>query len=348
MKNLVKTIRTCVSLVLLGFLMGCPNPDDDVFLDGDILMDDEGMSLELLLTIETEEDQIGAIASNATAIFNDQVWSVGGNRPGTRIDQSDIWRSENGIAWVSVAENPFAYRTEGKLILYNGKLWLVGGRDLDGNAIAEVWSSETGLSWNLVTNTPAFGAAVNHDVVVFDNRLFLIARNIDFPENTSVWSSTDGIDWQLEAENAFTGREEFSAVVFDGAIYVLGGFDPTDASLPITNEIWTSTNGADWSKVETNTIFQSRYAHTATVYKNKVFVAGGIGTASSSLGIQGNLWYSEDMVNWFEYEPFRSDIGVAEHSALVFEGKLWLFFGIEGGEFPEGEQSSRIVSILEE
>jgi len=247
----------------------------------------------------------------------------------------------------AVGDNPFDYREESKLINYDNTLWLIGGRNLEGDPMGEVWSSEDGLVWNLVTNTPAFIAAVNHDLVVFNNRLFLITRSIIEPEHTSVWSSTNGLDWDLETDNAFSGREEFSAIVFNNAIYVLGGFDPTDSALPITNEIWTSTNGSSWSQLTTNTIFTPRYAHTATVYNNKVFVAGGIGR-NPSFGILGSLWFSEDMVNWFEHEPFTSEIGITDHSALVFDDKLWLFFGIEGGVFPDGEQTSKIFSINEE
>jgi len=344
MKHLTKPIRLVALTILMVLITGCPPPDDDVFFEDETV----ALGLDLLLTVETQEDQIGAIASNAMAIFHDEVWSVGGNRPGTPVDKSDVWNSTNGTTWVSVTDAAFEGMSESKMINYDNKLWVIGGRNGDGDPLGEVWSSDDGFTWNLVTDSPAFNAAVNHDMVVFNSRMFLIARRLDLPNQVSVWSSTNGEDWDLEAENAFSGREEFTAVVFNGALYVLGGFDPTDGALPVNNEIWTSTNGNTWNQLETNSIFQARYAHTATVYNNKVFVAGGIGRISSSLSILGNLWYSEDMINWFEYEPFTSDIGITDHSALVFDDKLWLFFGFEGADFPDGAATGKIRSITEE
>ncbi|NAS30465.1 hypothetical protein GTQ40_05755 [Flavobacteriaceae bacterium R38] len=347
MKKLIQKVnRHLTHSIFLTLCFACGSSSDDI-TDGENPMERD---FNLILTLETEQDQIGDLSNNAMAIFNGVVWSVGGNRSGVRDNITDIWRSDNAVAWESVSFNAFSRRTDHTLTNYDNKLWVIGGRDNTGDTLGEVWSSEDGTSWDLITETPAFTGAVNHDVVVFNNRLYLISRNIEDPDKTSVWSSANGEDWELEADNAFSGRDEFKAVVFNNIIYVLGGFDPAVGVLTMTNEIWTSTDGATWSQLEPSSIFQPRYGHTATVYNDKVFVAGGLGREGSSLAIQGNLWYSEDMINWFEYEPFRSDTGILEHSALTFDGKLWLFFGIEAetGAILDGDVSGKIFSILEE
>ena len=339
----MKTNQFLIYSILLILCFACDSSSDDIIDGGGPVEGD----LNLLLTLETEQDQIGDLSNNAMAVFNGVVWSVGGNRDGTTDDNSDIWRSANAVAWESVSFNAFSRRTDHTLTNYDNKLWVIGGRNNAGDTLGEVWSSEDGTTWNLVTATPAFTGAVNHDVVVFDDKLYLISRNIEQPDNTSVWSSTNGEDWVLEANNAFSGRDEFKAVVFDGAIYVLGGVVTNDASLPTFNEIWTSTNGSVWSLVNTNTVFSPRSSHTVTVYNNRVFVAGGAEFSPAARPL-GELWYSDDMVNWFEYEDFRSDIGVLEHSALTFDDRLWLFFGIEGTSLTDSEVTGRIFSILEE
>jgi len=339
-----KTNQILAYGIFLILCFACDSSSSD-----DIILDDENpdeQGLNLILTLETEQDQIGDLSNNAMAVFNEYVWSVGGARGGTAVANSDVWRSANAVAWESVRFDAFSERTDHTLTNYDNKLWVIGGRT-GSETLGEVWSSEDGFTWNLVTDSPAFIGAVNHDVVIFNNRLYLISRRLDEPDRTSVWSSTDGIDWQLEADNAFSGRDEFKAVVFNDAIYVIGGFEANNAALPIFDEIWMSTNGSDWSLVNTNTVFTPRFSHTATVYNDRVFVAGGLGRMPS-LKPLGNLWYSEDMVNWSEFEPFSSDIGLAEHTALTFDDRLWLFFGIEGESITDGVVTGKIFSILEE
>jgi len=346
MKTLKKIVRLLALLSIMLLITGCPPPvdEDEVFFDEEALPKDGDMTaaLNLRITVETQQDQIGDFADNAMAVFNGSVWSVGGKRPLVSLGfNSEVWRSANAVAWESVVFEPFAGRIGHTLTVYDEKLWLIGGVANDGRFLGEVWSSEDGSTWNLITDSPAFLDAAFHDVVVFDNKLYLIADRGGDDRKVSVWSSSNGSDWQLEADNAFSGRDEYKAVVFDDTMYVIGG--KNSITQDPTNEIWMSVNGADWIQLETNSIFTPRSSHTATVYKNKVFVAGGRGIS----GAEGNLWYTEDMVNWFEHEPFTSEIGILDHAALTFGDKLWLFGGLEGTGF-SGRITGKIRSIREE
>lgn len=122
----------------------------------------------------------------------------------------------------------------------------------------------TALSPTLLT--PAY-----HSTVVFNNKLYVIMDGLD--DHVTVLSSSDGIDWNIETDNAFSNREDFEAVVFENAIYVIGG-KHLDSSF---NEIWKSTDGIEWNLVTPSTdIFSPRYSHTATVHNNKVWIVGGV------------------------------------------------------------------------
>lgn len=346
MKILKNTFRLLALTLVLLLATACPPPvdEDDIFLEEEALPKDGDMTstLSLRLTLETEQDQIGDFADNAMAVFNGVVWSVGGKRPLVSLGfNSEVWKSTNAVAWESVVFEPFAGRIGHTLTVYDGKLWLIGGLDNDGRFLGEVWSSEDGINWSLITDSPAFFDAAFHDVVVFNNKLYLMADRGGAERNVSIWSSTNGSDWLLEADSAFSGREEFKAVVFEDVLYVIGGKNST--TLDPMNEIWMSADGTDWIQLETNSVFTPRSSHTATVYRNKVFVAGGRGTS----GAEGNLWYTEDMVNWFEYEPLTSEIGISDHAALTFGDKLWLFGGLEGTGF-SGAITGKIRSITEE
>ena len=284
--------------------------------------------VEIEFTEHTQQDQMGDFAENAMVEFMGQVWSVGGYNiyNGTN-RSSDVWSSSNGINWQSVTSNQFEGRTGHTLTVFDGQMWLIGGVDNSNIFLSDVWNTSNGETWNLVTDTPAYLSTAYHEVVVFNNKLFLIK---DSPGGyMSVWSSSDGLNWLEESNNAFTPREKFEAVVFNNAIYVLGGKNMSTNY----NEIWQSTDGINWSELSTNNVFSPRFAHTATVYNNKVWVAGGFGAA----GPEGNLWYSVDLVNWIEYTPTTSSTGLYDHAALNYSGEIYLYGGYEGstgGPFP--------------
>ena len=336
MKASTTLSRICRAIAVALLVMACGEDDG-----GDTIVTDDGEVLDLTLTIETEQDQMGDFAENAVVVFNGEVWSVGGIMGLPERYSNAVWKSIDGIAWVSVVDGPFEARIGHTLTVFEDRLFLIGGVNEMGEFLSDVWSSIDGESWILETDMPSFLNAAYHDVVVFNDRMYLFSETPGASATLSVWSSSDGSDWELEADAPMSRREEFKALVFEGSLYVLGGFGLS--STAVLNEIWTSTNGNDWTLVETETIFSARHSHTATVYNGKVFVGGGVGAS----GPEGNLWYSEDMVNWFEHLPFTADIGLFDHAALSFDGKIWFFGGYEG-DATSSAITGRIRSILEE
>lgn len=121
----------------------------------------------------------------------------------------------------------------------------------------------------------------------------------------------------------------------------------------ITNEIWKSTNGRDWSQVlgasptylRPTEDFPVKYMHAAVVHNNSVWVTGG--AASNGEAAEGkDIWVSSDMENWTKYTgpvPFEPYINP---TMLSYGNKILLL----GGYFytrPSGgyEYSKSIWSI---
>jgi hypothetical protein len=348
---MMKTFKLLTLLLAITALGSCEK-DEPIFSNFEITEENsipkaddlpEEEPTSLTFTVQTTEDQMGPFAKNAMIEFNGKVWSVGGiNAYSSPNLSSDVWSSDNGKNWVSVTSNLFDERKGHTLTKFDNKMWLIGGVNDAGCFLEDVWYSTDGTSWTLATDTPAYLSTAYHSTVVFNNRLYIIKDGSDgFVE---VWSSADGITWNIETDQAFSNREEFEAIVFNTAIYVIGGKHVGTSF----NEVWKSTDGVDWNLITpSDEVFSPRYALTATVHNGKVWIVGGVtGTFSET---QIDFWYSDDMVEWIAYDgtPPATE-GLIYHSALSYSDELWLFGGLQPNTLGEAPMTGEIRSIHEE
>ncbi|MGB5556264.1 MAG: hypothetical protein WBM83_16525 [Flavobacteriaceae bacterium] len=347
-------MKTNEILILIGitlFATSCEK-DEPIFSNleitkensipkADDLPDDEPMLFTF--TVQTTEDQMGPFAKNAMVEFNGKVWSIGGiNAYSSPNLSSDVWSSENGKNWISVTSNQFSEREGHTLTVYDNKMWLIGGIDDSGAHLWVIYFSTDGMTWTMVTAlSPDLLAPAFHSTVVFNDKLFVIRDGFD--DHVAVYSSADGINWNLETDHAFSNREAYKTIVFENAIYVIGGRH-VDGSF---NEIWKSTDGIEWGLITpTDAIFSPRYAHTATVHHGKVWVVGGITGPFSETHI--DFWYSENMEDWTEYTgPLPATEGLIHHAALSYNDELWLFGGLQPDASGGAPITGEIRSIRE-
>jgi len=300
-----------------------------------------GETLELKFEVQTEQDQMGDFAENAMIEFNDKIWSFGGVNDYGASNGHFAWSSDNGINWVSLSINPSSltsFRRNHTVTLFNDELYLIGGEDVSENAYGDIWKSADGTNWTNVHAVAPFGLIPEHETLVYDNKMFVIAGNRT-TGNTEVWSTINGTDWIQETTNAFSGRAGQKGIVFNDAMYIVGGEDIAGRKL---NEIWTSTNGSSWTQV--NFIhFPGRNAHTVNVYDNKVWVIGG---KDASIDFNSEIWYSENMSDWTIYTGSRpSDEGINSHTILNYSDKLWLFGGYQNDGTGSAELRGEITTI---
>ena len=347
----MKTFKILILTIITIFISSCEK-EDAINLNVELPKensipkadDPPEENLSLTFTVQTSEDQMGPFAKNAMAEFNGKLWSVGGiNAYSTPNLSSDVWSSENGKNWISVTSDQFSEREGHTLTIYDNKMWLIGGVDDSGTHLGEIYFSIDGLTWTMVTTlSPDLLAPAFHSTVVFKDKLYVIRDGLE--NHVAVYSSVDGINWNLETDQAFSNREDFEAVVFENAIYVMGGRH-LDSSF---NELWKSTDGIEWNLVTPNTeIFSHRFAHTATVHNNKVWIVGGVTGPYDETHI--DLWYSENIEDWTEYDgPLPATEGLIHHSALSYNEELWLFGGLQPDASGGAPITGEIRSIKEE
>lgn len=136
---------------------------------------------------------------------------------------------------------------------------------------------------------------------------------------SDVWYSADGINWTEATSSAqWSSRSEHASTVYDGKMWVFGGYDSG-----MKNDVWYSTDGASWTNATNSAPWSPRSGHTSAVYDGKMWIIGGSNKSSSF----NDVWYSTDGVNWIEVNTSAPWVERTDHSSVVLDGKLWVIGG---------------------
>ncbi|MCH9705066.1 MAG: hypothetical protein K0U15_02925, partial [Proteobacteria bacterium] len=132
-------------------------------------------------------------------------------------------------------------------VYFNGHLYLSGGKTvLNNNGVTfdDVWRSADGTNWEKIATLPI--EISEHAVVVLNNKMMLFGGN----GNSDVWVSIDGITWEKVGSSPTFGRS-FPFAVMNNTLYAVGT-DSASSSGVNLNDLWTSSDGANWT-VHSNT-----------------------------------------------------------------------------------------------
>lgn len=178
--------------------------------------------------------------------------------------------------WELLPPVPWAPRTARNVVMYDGKVILVGGDDGERIATADVWSSLDGGSWTRVGGgnasfLPRLGGASSSDetrLLLMGGVIFYEPSNVSDPPNASflndVWRSNDGgASWELVLPVApWAPRAGHACVNFLSAFYLLGGVLPSAAGF--SNDVWrTADGGLTWVRAINTTKMWAPRAYAA-------------------------------------------------------------------------------------
>ncbi len=286
--------------------------------------------------------------------FQGRMWLIGGWSPRDkkffpRICNNEVWSSVDGRDWTLVKPNTFLDQTfdaskdwEGRhtagYVVYRGRMWIVGGDVNQKHYQNDVWNSADGKSWAYVNrgrDVPWAPRALHH-TLVFQDRIWVIggqtmpafgaAEEIFYRD---LWTTTDGVRWQQvkPREPYWSARGMIGgSVVHQGRIWILGGgtYDtPKTPDRKFFNDVWSSADGAKWTRHVENAPWDSRQYHDVAAFDGRMWVMEGYHKQG---GNRNDVWYSADGVNWYEVPgtPWKP-----RHAASLFEhgDALWMVTG---------------------
>jgi len=226
----------------------------------------------------------------AGCVFADTLWITGGTSGG--LAAHDVWRSADGLTWTqAIAAAPWPRRSAHACVAFGGKLWVMGGLDLNRAPLGDVWSSSDGVTWTEAAASgahwsPRAGAAV----AAHGGKLWLFGGlTADGGVAGDLWSSADGATWTRIIEGPFgtpQARSRATLASPDGStLYLFGGLDASGQPLDDFNQL----DGDSWDLADGPggwTVSRSGFA----VWRGVFWFAGGL--AGQTASDQVWSWYA--------------------------------------------------------
>jgi hypothetical protein len=137
--------------------------------------------------------------------------------------------------------------------------------------------------------------------------------------------------WELvNGQAAFTPRDGAGALVFQGKMWLLGGWTPETNS-----EVWSSEDGQTWT-LETVAPWEPRHTAGYVVHDGRMWIIGG----DPLLGhYQNDVWSSPDGIEWdlvSDTVPWKDRV---LHHVLVHDGRIWLMGGQALPQYAPAEEA---------
>ncbi len=277
-------------------------------------------------------------------VFNSNVWLTGGTSASGILN--DEWKSENGVDWSLVtADGPWNGRYGQQTIVFNDYIWFYGGKTgVWHMPQKDIWRSANGKDWNLINNNAPWYKRTGQQCLVYSNKVWLMGGDCGVDDITSatentndVWSSSDGYNWSIVTEAApWKQRNSFSAVVFDEKMWVIGGENYSyETGYKRFTDVWSSTNGLDWTLVTDNAQWGERSSSKVVVYEDKMWLLGGYKYSGGPIWLN-DIWTSTDGSNWVQETDSAPWMGRAGHSCIVKNDAIWLMGGYNNGNYGNG------------
>ncbi|MBD3359795.1 MAG: hypothetical protein GF365_03775, partial [Candidatus Buchananbacteria bacterium] len=198
----------------------------------------------------------------------------------------------------------------------------------------------TGTNWRELTFQDIPWRKRNlHQAIAYDNKMYLMGGHVDDFVN-DIWSSPDGQNWtQLTDSAPWAKRGNFGLIEFNGKIWLMGGNmyeTVTDTNTYVYyNDIWSSTNGRDWTLENNSAPWGDRSLFDLTIFDNKLWLSGGlVKTAGPTFTYANDVWYTSDGINWTQATGAATWPVRGLHQMLAYDDgsgeKLWVIGGQSG------------------
>lgn len=190
-----------------------------------------------------------------------------------------LYASADGSAWDCVGQPAWAPRHASGHTVFAGRMWVMGGAGR-GGVRNDVWSSADGEDWTQeLTEAPWSPRMVFSNLVVHRERMWLIGGGVQgyhpFKGYRDVWSTADGVHWEEATDTApWAGRIWSSCATYRDRMWLLGGFraQPTWNNF---DDVWYSADGENWSRLETDDVWEPRHEISALVFDDGLWVIAG-------------------------------------------------------------------------
>ena len=266
---------------------------------------------------------------------------------------NEVWSSPDGVTWTLELphEHPqWERRHVHSTVVWQDRLWIVGGDHHQGKYNHDVLSSPDGVTWTIENPDPPWSHRSLHIAGVYADALWMVGGQDgagpeeDYVFHNDVWRSDDGVTWVQVVPDAPASPTRWSPrglvsqlVEFNGRMWLVGGSTYTE-TLPrqFHAEVWSTTDGATWTQ-HTTPPWPGRNWNDALVFDGRLWTLFG----ADDLGNHNDAWYSDDGESWTQLPPSENG-SPQSHAQGVAVGPDFLLLAGGNHTFIEGTSVWRL------
>ncbi len=203
-------------------------------------------------------------------------------------------------------------------------------------------------NWVKITDRAGWQPRDSQGEVAYQDKLWIFGGwlNSFAAPPRDVWSSPDGKAWTLVQETAPWKHSDLSmSVVFDDRMWFMGGwYNGRLKGHSASNQVWWSTDGANWEQATSNAGWTPRIAAAIVVFKGKMWLMGGTENYyfGDKASLKNDVWSSSDGKNWEQATANAGWSPRAYHQAVVLNDRIYVFGG--GNYVPEYHAANDVWS----
>lgn len=238
-------------------------------------------------------------------VFRNQLWILG-QRANTMRNDTDfsmyeqtLWKSPDGIQWSeAVHRADFPGRLGCALIVFQDRLWILGGDLVTPVYAHDAWSSGNGTEWRREYNDLPF-RATTESIAASAGKMWIIGGSDYGAPNTRIFSSVDGKVWEqapAAASLEILPRSGHTLTEHGGKLWIMEGYLESFPGTFVSQrrDIWNSSDGITWKKADDSTTFTPRSGHVSVSFGGKLWVMGGEDQAQPQDSRKlSDIWYHE-------------------------------------------------------
>lgn len=120
---------------------------------------------------------------HSSVVYNNEIWVIGGvgNISGNYIYKNDVWTlPRGGSSWTQVTSSAaFGVRYLHASVVYDDKMWVIGGSNNSDSYYNDAWYSSDGSDWIAATQNAGFSPREGLNAVIFNNAICITAGAIE-------------------------------------------------------------------------------------------------------------------------------------------------------------------------
>src|SRR5205807_8426237 len=97
----------------------------------------------------------------------------------------------------------------------------------------------------------------------------------------------------------------------------------------VLNDVWSSSDGVNWTRVIANAPWPARSKHTSVAFNNRIWVIGGWNGGA----VIKDVWSSFDGASWTQDPAVVPWDARARHTSVVHNNRIWVIGGYTGSSY---------------